>query len=222
MQAQTQDQTQDQTQQAQPAAQLSPGQLSVQERIRARREQRRQQAIQATYSNRYELFVGSGYLRFQPGPHLQRVTLYSWDVGLTRYMNQRLGITVDGRGYYGTPFVGLNITSVTRPAISQYDALAGPVYRIMLRPRYSISGRVMGGYAHGNFSGDTNGFGTQILGLYPDGNTYAVSGSIIGEANLSPNFSLRLAGENFTTGFGSEMQNSNGFTYGFVFRFGKQ
>ena len=37
---------------------------------------------------------------------------------LTRYFNERLGITVDGRGYYGTAYVGLNSTSVTRPAIS--------------------------------------------------------------------------------------------------------
>jgi hypothetical protein len=217
-----QDQTTQQPPAAQTAGQLNEGQLSVQARIRSRREQRRAQAIHDTYSNLYEAFVGGGYLRFTPGPNLQRVTLYSWDVAMTRYMNEKLGVTVDGRGYYGTPYVGLNLSSVTRPAISQYDVLAGPTYRFLLRPKYSIAGRVMGGMAHGNFSGDTNGFGTEVLGLYPDGNTYAISASIIGEANVSSNFSLRLAGENFTTGFGSEMQNSMGFTYGFVVRFGKR
>lgn len=211
---------QDQAQQAAPAP--NQGQLTVQARIRARREQRRAQAIHDTYSHLYEAFVGGGYLRFTPGPNRQRVTLYSWDVGLTRYFNERLGVTVDGRGYYGTPYVGLNLSSITRPAISQYDALAGPTYRFLLRPKYSLSGRVMGGMAYGNFSGDSNGFGSQVLGLYPDGNTYAVSASIIGEANVSPNLSLRLAGEDFTTGFGSTMGNSVGFTYGFVYRFGKR
>ena len=211
-----------QQQAGQTAGQLTPGEMTVQERIRARRAQRRAQAIQDAYANKWEVFVGGGYLRFQPGPKLQRVTLYSWDVAGTRFFNEKLGLTVDGRGYYGTPFVGLNITGLTRPAISQYDAMAGPTYRFFLGPKYSVAARVMGGYAHGNFSGDTSGFGTQILGLYPDGDTYALNGAIIGEMNLSPNFSLRLAGENMTTGFGSDMQNSNGFTYGFVVRFGKR
>ena len=100
-----------------------------------------------------------------PGPNLQRATLYSWDTALTRYFNERLGVTLDGRGYYGTAYVGLNPTSITRPAISQYGVLVGPTYRFYLRPRYSLAGRVMGGLAEGNFSGDTSGFGTQELGL---------------------------------------------------------
>ena len=52
--------------------------------------------------------------------------------------------------------------------------------------------------------------------------TYAIDGGIIGEANVTPTLSLRLAGDYYGTGFGSTMQNSFGFTYGFVYRFGKQ
>lgn len=211
---------QEQTQQ--PAATQTQGQVSVQARIKARRDQRRAQAIHDTYSHLYEAFVGGGYLRFTPGPKLQRLTYYSWDAALTRYFNERLGVTVDGRGYYGTAFVGVNPSNVTRPSVSQYDVLAGPTYRFYLRPKYSIAGRVMGGFAQGNFSSDTNGFGATGLGLYPDGSTYALSASVIGEANISPNLSLRLAPEYFASGFGSTMQNSLGFSYGFVYRFGKQ
>lgn len=211
--------SQDQTQQ--PTAAENQGQMSVQARIKARRDQRRAQLIHDTYAHTYEAFVGGGFLRFKPGPNIQRVTLYSWDAALTRYMNERLGVTVDGRGYYGSPFVGVNFSNITRPAISEFDVLAGPTYRFYMRPKYSIAGRVMGGWALSNFSGDTNRFGSTALGLYPDGSTFALSGSIIGEANVSPNLSLRLAGEYFGTGFGSSMQNSLGFNYGFVYRFGK-
>jgi hypothetical protein len=200
----------------------SQGELTVQARLRARRAQRRAQAIHDTYGNLYEVFVGGGYLRFTPGETLQRVTLYSWDAAITRYFSERLGVAVEGRGNYGTPFVGVNTTGITRPAISHYDVLAGPTYRFVARPKYSIAGHVGGGIAMGNFSGDTSGFGTEILGLYPDGNTYAVNGQIIGETNLTPKFSLRLAGDYLGTGFGSKMQNSVGFTYGFVYRFGKR
>jgi hypothetical protein len=118
--------------------------------------------------------------------------------------------------------VGLNETSVTRPAISHYDVLVGPVYRFRMRPRYSIAGSVKGGVAISNFAGDTNGFGTAVLGLYPDTTTYAINASLIGEVNVTPTLSLRLAPEYMATGFGSTLQNDLGFTFGFVYRFGKQ
>jgi hypothetical protein len=211
--------TQDQAQQS--AAQTQAG-VSVQARIRARREQRRAAAIHEIYDHRYEGYLGAGYLRFTPGATLQRVNEYNWDGGFTRYFDERLGVTLDGRGYYGTPFVGLNTFSVTKPAISQYAVLLGPTYRFYLQPKYSVSGRVMGGYAQGNFSGDTNGIGGVNLGLYPDASTYAVSASMLVEYNVAPNLGVRIAPEYFLTGFGSTLQNSLGFTGGIVYRFGKR
>jgi hypothetical protein len=214
---------QDQTQPQAPAAtQGQQGPVTVQGRIRARRDARRAQAIHDTYAHLYEVFIGAGYQRFTPGSTLQRATMYSWDAAVTRYYSEKLGITFDGRGYYGTAYVGLNSTSLTRPAISHYDVLVGPTYRFRMRPKYSIAGSVKGGVAIGNFSGDTNGFGTAVLGLYPDGATYALDASVIGEVNISPELSLRLAPEYMATGFGSNWQNNLGFTYGFVYRFGKR
>jgi len=209
--------------QAQPpaSAQLQQQQMSVQARIKARRAQRRAAAIREVYTHLYEGYVGAGYLRFTPGSP-QRVTEYNWNVGFTRYYNERLGVTIDGRGYYGTPFVGLNQFGLTKPAISQYAAMVGPTYRFYLQPKYSISGRVLGGYAYGNFSADTNGFGSVALGLYPDGSTYAADASVIVEYNLAPSIGLRVAPEGLLTGFGSTLQKSLGFTGGVVYRFGKQ
>lgn len=218
---------QDQQQpQAQAPAGSQQGQVSVQARIKQRREQRRAQAIQDTYAHTYEAFAGGGYQRFKPGPDLQRVTLYSWDVALTRYWNERLGVTIDGRGYYGTTYTGLNPSNITKPAISHYDFLVGPTYRFYLRPRYSIAGRIMGGIANGNFTGDTNGFGSICFSphgclLYSDSTTYAFSVSAIGELNITPGLSLRLAPEYFASGFGSNFQSDPGFTFGLVYRFGK-
>jgi hypothetical protein len=212
---------QSQTQPQQPAAE-TPQQQSVQARIRARREQRRAAAIHDAYSHLYESWADMGYLRFKPGPSLQRLTFYSWDTGLTRYYNERFGVTIDGRGYYGTAYVGLNQYSLTRPAISQYDALGGITYRFYLQPRYSLATRILAGYSYGNFSADTNGIGPTNLGLYPDSNTFAASASVIGEVSLTPNIGFRLAPEYFATGYGSSMQNSLGFTGGIVYRFGKR
>jgi len=88
--------TSDQAQQ--PDAQTQAG-LSVQARIRARREQRRAAAIHEIYDHRYEGYLGAGYLRFRPGTTLQRVNEYNWNGGFTRYFDERLGVTLDGRGY---------------------------------------------------------------------------------------------------------------------------
>ncbi len=218
--------TQDQAQQ--PAAE-NQGQMNVQARIKARREQRRTAAIHDAYLHLYDVYAGAGYLRFVPGPVLMRLNEYNWNAGLTRYLNERLGVTLEGRGTYGTAFIkpqqGTPITAgdagVTKPAISQYAILLGPSYRFYLQPKYAISGRVMGGYAQGNFTGDTNGFGTLGV-LYPDGKTYAVEASVLGEYNVAPNISVRLAPEFLVTGFGSTTQHSLGYTGSIVYRFGKQ
>jgi hypothetical protein len=207
---------------AAPSQTQTQGQISVQARIKARREQRRASAIHEAYDHLYEVYVGAGYLRFTPGPTLQRVNEYDWNVGFTRYFSERLGATVDGRGYYGTPFIEPNLSGITKPAISQYAALIGPTYRFYLQPKYSVSGRVMAGYARGNFTGDTNGFGSAVLGLYPDGGTFAATASIFGEYNLAPNLGFRVAPEYYLTGFGSKEQNSLGYNIGIVYRFGKQ
>jgi hypothetical protein len=213
--------------QAQPADNApSSGQLSVQARIRARRAQRRAAAIHETYDHLYDAYVGSGYLRFRPGSSLQRVNESDWNAGFTRYYSERLGVTLDGRGTYGTAFIEpvVGNQGITKPAISQYAALIGPTYRFYLQPKYSISGRVQAGFAYGDFSGDTSGVTglSTLLGLYPDGYTYAASAGIVGEYNLSPNLAARLVPEYHLTGFGSIQQNSLGFTAGIVYRFGKQ
>jgi hypothetical protein len=222
----TQDQSQSSSQAQQPAGEPQ-AQMSVQERIRQRRAQRRATAIHDAYDHRWESYMDMGYLRFTPGPSRQRLTYYAWETGLTRFSTERLGYALDGRGYYGTAYVGLNFSNITRPAISQYDMLLGPVYRFYLQPKYAISGRVLGGGAYGNFEGDTNGFknicppNSPCL-LYPSGFTYAASASIIGEYNLSPSIAFKLVPEYFFTGFGSTSQASRGFTIGVVYRFGKQ
>jgi hypothetical protein len=221
-----------QEQQAPAGAQSQPQtqpQISVQARIRARREQRRAAAIHEVYDHRYETYVGAGYLRFTPGATLQRVNEYDWNVGLTRYLNERLGVTLDGRGYYGTPFIepqeGNPVTAgdarLDKPAISQYAGMIGPTYRFYLQPKYSISGRVLAGYTYGNFTGDTNGYGTLGV-LYPDASTFAASATIFLEYNLAPNLGIRVAPEYYLTGFGSTQQNNLGYNIGIVVRFGKQ
>lgn len=226
----------DQAQTAQNGGE-SQGRLSVQARIRARRAQRRAAAIHEAYAHLYDLNAGTGYLRFHPGPgtpasggfpaipSLERAHEYAWNVGLTRYFDERLGVTLDARGYYASAYVynnGVTNSAITNPAISQYAGLIGPTYRFYLQPKYSIALRVLGGMEHGNFSGDLAGNTPTSLGLWPDGYTFAVSAAVPFEFNVSPTLAVRIAPEYYFTGFGSTIQASPGISAGIVYRFGKQ
>jgi hypothetical protein len=212
----------------QPAAQTqTQGEISVQARIKARREQRRAAAIHEAYSPRYEAYFGMGYLRFLPGANLQRAHEYAWNPGFTVYLSDRLGVTADARGYYGSAYVYNNVVTnshITNAEVSQYTVLLGPTYRFYAQPKYSVSGRVMGGMAYGHFSGDTSGDTnlSTALGLWPDGYVFAASGAVIFEYNVTPRVGVRVAPEFTPTGFGSTMQKSLGFTTGVAYRFGKR
>jgi hypothetical protein len=208
--------------QAQQPPASDQGTVSVQGRIKARREARRAAAIKDTYSHLYEMQLGMGYMRFTPGKDMQRTTFYAWNVDFTRFYSDRLGVTLNARGNYGTTFVGTNPYNVTKPSISMYNFMGGPQYRFYMQPKFAISGLATAGLAHGHFSGDTNGYGSTLLGMWPDGNTFAINVAVMGEYNVTPDLALRLAPEYFFTGFGSEFQGSRGFTGGFVYRFGKQ
>jgi hypothetical protein len=222
--------------QSQPSASeaaQAQGQISVQARIRARRAQRRAQAIHEIYDHLYETYVGAGYLRFQPGPTsegIERVNMYNWNAGFTRYFSERLGGTIDGRGYYGQPFIEPTQdagSGINKPAISFYSVMGGPTYRFYIQPKLSVSGRVMAGYAQGNFTGDTNGEGSLCASpghcaLWPDGSTFAANASLFVEFNVSPSLGIRIAPDYMLTGFGSSLQNGLGYTAGLVVRFGKQ
>lgn len=213
-------------QQSATAAQ-SDGATSVQARIRARREQRRAAAIHEAYDHLYEGYFGMAYNRFIPGKNLQRDHEYAWDAGLTRNFSERLGVTAEARGYYGTAYVYNNVVTnshITNASVSQYAFFLGPSYRFYAQPRFSVSVRAMAGGAYGNFTGDTSGSETlaEALGLWP--NSFAAAGSVavLGEYNLTPRVGLRIAPEYLPTFFDSKVQNGKAFNVGILYRFGKQ
>lgn len=203
--------------------------LTVQERLRQRREQRRQAAIHAMYDHLYEVYVGMGFNRTVAGPGvigdygggLQKVNLYAWNVGFTRFYSERWAVTLDGRGYYGTQFLGPNQYNIVKPAISEYAALIGPSYRFMMHPRYSVSGRVMIGAVFNNYFGDTNGFTASELGLYPDSAAGVLNISLPIEYNFTSHIGFRCSPEYFMSSFGSSIQNGMGFGGSVVYRWGK-
>jgi hypothetical protein len=194
----------------------------AQARVKARRKLRIQQIIQDTYSHKYELYFGGGYLRFRPGSSLQKINESAWNLGVTDYFAGKVGLTADFRGYYGTTYTNVNEFQVFAPSISQYTFMAGPQLRFYEGQHWAWAGNVLVGIGHGNFSTGTGGLPGTLIGLYPDGNSVNLSVGASVDYNLGPGLAIRLTPNYLMTDYGSELQHNLGFNAGIVYRFGRQ
>src|SRR5580698_2067258 len=123
----------------------------------ANRKARIARTIEDTYTHRWEVGGGGGYLRFRSGENLQRNNQVSfWSTG-TYYLNPKLGIVGDVRGSYGNAKVGNTIFNIQNPQISQYNFMGGPTYRLWAKEKTAISIFAVGGAALGKFDSGAKG-----------------------------------------------------------------
>ena len=189
----------------------------------ANRRARIAKQITETYTHRWEVGGGGGYIRFRSGQTLQKNSEIAFWMNTTYYLNQKLGITGELRGGYGNAKVGNTIYNIPNPQISEYPFLAGPTYRVRLQQKYAVSVFALGGTAIGKFDGDTKGISAANLGLYPSTNArpaFSVGGNL--DLNVYPNLAFRIAPSYLGTTFGGNLQNNVGFNMGLVYRFGRQ
>ena len=193
----------------------------AQARIRARRRQRTQRVIQETYSQKFEVYGGGGYVRFRPGASLQHINEAVWDVGFTDYLRTRLGVTADLRGYYGTAFIPPNQFNIFKPSISEYSFMGGPQYRLVRREHWAVSGQVLVGGAKGNFNANGAELPGTLIGLWSNGTTFSLAAGVPIDYNLGTALAFRLQPSYWLTTFGSTTQVKNlGFNALLVYRFG--
>jgi hypothetical protein len=192
----------------------------------ANRKARIARQIAETYTHRWEVAGGGGYLRFRSGEFNQKNSEITFWLNTSYYFNQRLGLTGELRGAYGNAKIdNLNqyATLVGRPQISEYPFLAGPTYRFRLRQKSALSVFALGGTAIGKFDGDSKGIPAADLGLWPSTNArpaFSIGGNL--DLSLYPNIAFRIAPSYTATTFGGSWQNNAGFEMGVVYRFGRQ
>jgi hypothetical protein len=201
----------------------------------ANRKARIERTIQDTYSHRYELFGGGGYLRFRSGEYLQRNNEVTWAASGTYFLNPKLGITGDARGGFGNAKVGNTIYNVANPLITEYTLMGGVTYRFYAKQKLAISGSALAGYALGNFDGGSKGVPAENLGMWATSNRPAFSVGANFDYNFYPNLALRITptyvgtafrGMNLTNGVpngtsNGTIQNNVGFNAGIIYRFGR-
>lgn len=196
----------------------------------ASREARIQRTIAETYSHRWEVFGGGGYLRFTPGPVLKKDNQVSWATSVHYALNPKLSIAADARGSFGnakalttTQFVQAN-----NPQINEYFFMGGVDYRVYAKEKLSVSVEGLGGVGWGIFGGGSKGIPTGPLGLYDSSTKPAFSFGVPLDYNIYPNLAFRVTPTYIGTTFssssysGGTFQNNVGFNMGIVYRFGKQ
>lgn len=209
---------------------------------RKRRENATRQAriarnVQQTYTHKFYLYGGGGYLRFKSGENLQRNNEVMWNVGLTDNFSPSWGITADIRGHYGNakPFQN-NIYGVYKPLITHYTFMAGPEYRFVRAEKYTMSAQVLGGAALGNFDGGSKGVPAYLLGMWNTSPKPVFSVGLPIDYNVYTNFAVRVTPTWEATMFRGNVANPDeskgastgsvqsnlGFTMGIVYRFGRQ
>jgi hypothetical protein len=186
----------------------------------ANRRARIERTIQDTYSHRWEVAGGGGYLRFRSGENLQKNNEVTFFLSGTRFFNPKFGIVGQVSGAFGSAKVGNTIYNIPNPQISQYYFTGGPAYRVYAKENYAVTVFGTGGAAIGKFDSGSKGIPAANLGLW-DSQTRAVfSAGVNLDYNLYPNLAFRVTPAYLGSTFGGKLQNNIGVNAGIVYRFG--
>jgi opacity protein-like surface antigen len=198
----------------------------------ANRKARIARTIEDTYTHRWEVGGGGGYLRFRSGENLQKNNQVSfWSTGMYS-LNPKLGIVGDVRGSYGNAKVGNTIFNIENPQISQYTFMGGPSYRLWAKEKTAISIFGVGGAALGKFDSGAKGLSSADIHVWESGFAPVMSVGANFDYNLYPNFAIRvtptylgtffrLSPDDTSAGSHGTIQNNLGVNVGLVYRFGR-
>ena len=193
----------------------------------ATRLARIQRTTEETYSHRWEVFGGGGYLRFRSGEYLRKNNEITWATAANYYFTPKFAVVGDARGSFGKAHALTNNEyGVYNPQINEYMFMGGVSYRFVAKEKFAMSAQALAGTGWGIFSGGSKGIPGSYLGLWNDGLRPAYSLGVSADYNLYPNLALRFTptwvGTNFVGPTGSTIQNNLGFNLGILYRFGRQ
>jgi hypothetical protein len=199
----------------------------------ANRKARIARTIEQTYSHRYEVAGGGGYMRFRSGEYLRKNDEVTFWVTATYFLNQKLGIVGDVRGAYGNAKIGNSAPNFLpfNPQISEYPLMGGVAYRVYAKEKFAVTLTGEGGAAVGKFDGGSKGLPSSALGVWQSATRPAFSVNANLDYNFYPNLAMRVTPTYVGTFYHLDpldpsplphgsIQNSLGFNVGFVYRFG--
>jgi hypothetical protein len=197
----------------------------------ASRQARIQRTITDTYSHRYEVIGGGGFLRFRSGATTKRNNEINWATAFNYYLNPKLALVGDAQGSFGTakPTIANGFIQSSNPQINEYFFMGGASYRFYRKEKVALSAQGLGGIGWGIFSGGSKSIPSVDLGLWQDGTRPAFSASVSADYNFYPNLAFRFSPNWIATTFqsgplqpASSLQSNFGFNAGVLYRFGRQ
>jgi hypothetical protein len=179
------------------------------------------------YDNKYDVYGGFGSYHANAGPQLLGgANLGGFDVQGTRWFSQRLGVTANVRGDYGTIGVSPNPYGIKGPFIMEHMGLGGVSYRAKTgKPAtlvlHGLFGADYGDFNHalGNLPAPASGpVPPAAVGLFNNATTFAMAlgGSL--DLNRSPQLAFRISPDYIYTGFGGVTQNEFAISVGILYR----
>ena len=191
----------------------------------ANRKARIARTIADTYGHRYEVAGGGGYERYRSGQYLQQNNEITFWASTLYALNPRLGVLGEVRGGYGSAKIGNLLPSGNvlsfNPAISEYNFMAGPSYRLVAVERFGLAAFAEGGVTLGKFAGDSKGLTAAQIGVWQGNYAAAFSAGLNFDYNLFPNVAFRITPTYLGSTFGGTIQSSKGLNLGVVYRFGR-
>ena len=104
------------------------------------------------YRNKWDVYAGVGSSHFNSGPALiPGANLGGFDLQLTRWMTKRLGVTGNGRGYYGTTGVVPNAYNIHGPFIYEHQIMGGVSVRGPRNEHAALTFHALTGGSYGVF-----------------------------------------------------------------------
>jgi hypothetical protein len=158
----------------------------------AARQARIARTITETYSHRYEVFGGGGYLRFRSGDFLKKNNEVAWATSTSYFLTPKFAVVGDARGMFGSAHALINNNyGVFHPQINEYSFMGGGSYRFYAHEKLAVSVQGLGGVGWGIFYGASKGVpaidpsnGKVTLGMWNDGIKPAFSIGVSGDYNL--------------------------------------
>ena len=187
----------------------------------ANRKARIERTIQDTYSHKWEVGGGGGYLRFRSGEYLQRNNEVTFWLTGTYNLNPKLGIIGGVGGAYGNAKIGNTIYNIQNPQISQYTFMAGPNYKVRMKEKYAVSIFGTVGAGIGKFDSGSKGIPAQNLGMWPSETRAVFSVGANLDYNFYPNLAARVTPMYLGSTWGGTIQNNLGVNVGIIYRFGR-
>ena len=188
----------------------------------ANRKARIARTVEETYSHKWEVAGGGGFLRFRSGQYLQQNNEVTFWMSSMYSLTPRLGVVGEVRGAYGHAKIGNTIFNLPNPKISEYNFLAGPSYRFVSGLRYGVSAFAEGGVGLGKFAGDSKGLSAQDIGVWTGDYAAAAAVGVNLDYNFYPNLAVRVTPTYLFTNYGSSVQHSKGVNVGVIYRFGRR